>query len=157
LLLKRGELVFEVGKFAAEGGDFGFEAGDTIEVSGDSGRFRRLRIGRGRLGWRFANVAGEEMGVAGFFGARLAGEDSDERRLALHQQIEGGVDGAEVIKLVEALAAGPQFAGGLRSAEEQDAEEGNFVAMEIEGFLETMLELGDPTVGGSGAGQAVAV
>jgi hypothetical protein len=94
------------------------------------------------------------MSVAGFLGARLAWEDSDERRIALHQQVERGVDGAEIVKLVEALAAGAEFAGSLRAAEDQDAEEGDFVAMEVESFLEAMLELGDAAVSGGGTGQA---
>jgi hypothetical protein len=97
------------------------------------------------------------MGVGGFFGAGLAGEERDERRLALHQQIESGVDGVEVVKLVETLAAGAKFAGSLRAAEEQDTEERDFVAMEIEGFLEAMLELGDAGGDGGGAGQTEVV
>jgi hypothetical protein len=160
LLLKGGELAFQIGEFAAEGGDFVFETSEAIEVGRTDGRFGCGGFGGkrlGRLGCRFADVAGEEMGVAGFFGAGLAREDGDERGLALHQQIEGGVDGAEVVELVEALAAGAELAGSLRAAEQEDAEEGDFVAMEIEGFLEAMLELGDAGVGGGGTGEAVLV
>ena len=97
------------------------------------------------------------MRVARFLGPRLAGQDLDERGFALHQEIECGVDRVEIVKLVEALGAGAEFARGLRAAKEQDAEESHFVAVEIEDFLEAMLEFGHAAVGGSGAGQAVPI
>lgn len=120
LLLKRGELVFQIRKVVAEQGDFLFETSDAVEVGGTGGDFGDTGMGRGLDGGRlrcgFADVAGEKMSVAGFFRAGLAGEDGDERRLAFAQQIEGGVDGPEIVKLVEALAAGAELTGSLRTA-----------------------------------------
>ena len=95
------------------------------------------------------------MRVAGFFGARLAREDFDERRLTIHQEVERGVDGVQVVELVEAIGARAEFAGSLRTAEEEDAEQGDFVAVEIEDVCEAMFELGDAAVGGGGAGEAL--
>ena len=80
-------MVFEVGKFVAERGNFVFQVCDALEASGGSRRFRRRQLGGGRLQRRFVDVAGEKMGVTGFFGAGLAGKDGNERRIALHQQI----------------------------------------------------------------------
>ncbi len=75
------------------------------------------------------DVAGEKVDVAGFLGAGLARKHFDEWRLALHEEIEGGVDGSEIVELVEAVGAGAQLAGGLRAAEKEDAEDGDFVAI----------------------------
>jgi len=98
------------------------------------------------------------VGVAGFLGAWLAREDFDEGRVALHEVVEAGVDGAEIVEVVHAFGAGAEFAGGLRAAEEEDAEDGDFVAIEIEGFLETVLVLGDAAIrGADGAHQGLAV
>jgi hypothetical protein len=159
--LKGGQLVLEVGELAAEGVDFAFKAREAVEFGrvycsfgsgGVSGVCRRERW-RGRL----TDVAGEKVGVAGFFGAGVSREEDDKRRLALHQQSQGGVDGGEVVELVEALGAGAEFAGSLRAAEKENAEERDFVAVEVEGFREAMLVLGDAAVGGGGARQAVLV
>ena len=98
------------------------------------------------------------MSVARFFGAGLAGEDFDEGWFALHQMLEAGLDGAQVVEGVHALGADAEFAGGLLAAEQQDAENGDFVAVEVEGFLETVLVLGHTTVrGADGTDQGLAV
>jgi len=93
--------------------------------------------------------------VAGFFGAGLAREKFDERRLSIHQEIERGVDGVQIVELVEAVGPGAEFAGRLRTAEEEDAYERDLVAMEVEDIGEAVFELGDAAVGGSRTGEAL--
>ena len=98
------------------------------------------------------------MDVAGFFGAGLAREDFGEGRLALHQMVQAGLDGRQIVETMHALGAGAKLAGSLRPAEEQDAEDSDFVAVEIEGLLKTMLILGDAAVrGADGTDQGLAV
>ena len=108
---------------------------------------------RGLVGRDCGNVTGEEMGVAGFLGAGLAGEDFDERGFALHEEVQSGLDTVEIFEVVEALGAGAEFAGGLRAAEEEDAEDGDFVTVEVEDFLEAVFVLGDAAVAAGGPGQ----
>jgi hypothetical protein len=100
-------------------------------------------IGGGFVGF---DVAGQEVGVTSFLGARLAREAFGEGRLALHEVVEAGLDSAKIVEVVHALGAGAEFARGLRASEEQDAENGDFVAVEVEGFLEAVLVLGDAAV-----------
>ncbi len=95
------------------------------------------------------------MGVAGLLCARLAREDFDEGRLPVHEQGEGGVNGGEIVELIEAIGAGAEFTGSLRAAEEEHAEQCNFVAMEVEDFGKAVFELGDAAVGGGGACEAL--
>ena len=57
---------------------------------------------------------------ARFLSARLAREDFDEWRLAIHKKGEDGVDRAEVIELIETVSARPELAGSLRAAKEED-------------------------------------
>jgi len=47
---------------------------------------------------------------------------------------------------MHALGAGAKFARRLRAAQQQDAEDGNLVTIEVEGFLEAVLILGDAAV-----------
>jgi hypothetical protein len=103
------------------------------------------------------HVTREKMDETCFLGAGLARKNFGERRVASHEEIERGVDGVEIVELVQALGAGAEFAGRLRAAEKEHAEQGDFVAMEIVGVLEAMLELGDATVGGGGARKAVLI
>ncbi len=95
------------------------------------------------------------MSVAGFFRSGLASEQLYERRLAIHQKVERGVDGVQVFERIKPIGAGAKFAGRLRAAEEQDADQGGFVAMEVEDVGEAMLVFGDAAVGGGGAGEAL--
>ncbi len=98
------------------------------------------------------------MRVAGLLGAGLARKNFDEGRLALHQMLQAGLHGAQVVERMHALGASAQFAGGLRTAQQQDTEDGDFVAVEIEGFLETVLVLGDAAVrGADGADQGLSI
>ncbi len=59
---------------------------------------------------------------------------------------------------MHALGASAEFAGRLRAAQQQDAEDGDFVAIEIESFLEAVFVLGDAAVrSADGADQGLAV
>jgi len=93
--------------------------------------------------------------VSGFLGAGLAGKDLDEGRVALHEELQGGLHGVEILEVVHALGAGADFAGGLRATQEQDAKDGDFVAMEIESFIEAVLVFGDAAVATCGAGEGL--
>ena len=68
-----------------------------------------------RFGNGLFHVAGQEMGVAGLLCARLAREDFDEGRLAVHEQVESRVNGGEIVELIETIGAGAEFAGSLRA------------------------------------------
>jgi hypothetical protein len=63
--------------------------------------------------------------------------------------LQAGLHGAEIVEGVHALGAGAEFAGRLRTAQEQDAENGDFVAIEVESFLQAVLVLGDAAVRGA--------
>src|ERR1700740_1810858 len=95
---------------------------------------------------RHLDVTRQKMRVAGLLGAGLARKNFDEWRLALHQMLEAGLHGAQVVERMHAFGAGAKFAWSLRTAHEQNAENGNFVAIEVEGFLEAVLVLGDAAV-----------
>ena len=86
------------------------------------------------------------MYVAGLFGPGLPGKNLDERGLALHQVLQTGLHGAQVVERVHALGTAAKFAGRLRAAQQQDAEDGDLVTIEVEGFLEAVLVLGDAAV-----------
>ena len=86
------------------------------------------------------------MRVARLLGAGLARKNFDEWGLALHQVLQTGLHRAQVVERMHALGAGAEFSGSLRTAQQQNAEDGDFVAIEIKSFLETVLVLGDPTV-----------
>jgi len=158
LFLKKGELLLQVGELGAKCGDFVFKARESLRVRRAARRFGGgggiLRCARRR---GFTNVAGEKVDEAGFLGAGLAGENFDEWRLAPHEEIEGRVDGGKIVELVEALGTSAKLAGGLRAAEKQDAQESDFVAMEIEDVLKAVLKLGDAAVRCGGARQAMLV
>ena len=104
------------------------------------------------------DFAGEEMGIARFLGAGLPGKNLDERWFALHQVLQAGLHGAEVVKMVQAFGAAAEFARRLGAAQEQNREDGNFVAIEVESFLEAVLVLGHAAVrGADGANEGLAV
>jgi hypothetical protein len=104
------------------------------------------------------NRTAEEVGVTGFAGAGLAGEDGSEGaggvgvgvglrwRWPGGEAVEGGDDGGEVVEGVHAVGAAAELAGGLGAAEEEEAEDGGFVATEIEDGADAVLELGDAGV-----------
>jgi len=104
------------------------------------------------------SIAGQKVRVARLLGARLARKNFDERRLALHQVLKAGLHGAEVVERMHALGAGANLAGGLRTAQQQNAKNSDFVAIEVEGFLEAVFVLGDAAVrGADGADQGLSV
>jgi len=72
--------------------------------------------------------------------------------------LQAGLHGAEIVEGVHALGARAKFAGRLRTAQEQDAENGDFVAVKVEGFLEAVFILGDAAVrGANGADEGLLV
>src|SRR5712692_1065367 len=98
------------------------------------------------------------MRVTRLFGAELARKNFCEWRLALHQMLQAGLHGAQVVEGMHAFGAGAKFAGSLRSAKQQDAENGSLVTIEIECLLEAVFVLGDTAVrGADGADQGLAV
>jgi hypothetical protein len=100
----------------------------------------------------------EKVGVARLAGAGLAGELEGEgggfggigARRAGGQAFQGGLDGGEVVELVEAVGAGAELTGSLGSAEEQEAEQRGLVAAEVQDGAGTVLVLGDAGVAGGG-------
>jgi len=52
--------------------------------------------------------------VASLLGAGLPGKNFDQRGLALHQVLEAGLHGAQVVERMHAFGAGAKFAGRLR-------------------------------------------
>lgn len=159
LFLEGGELGLQSGELVAEGLELGFEGGNAGGFRGMRGMYLLRVRGGGRgcgggCGFAGLGSAEEEVGVADFLGAGLAREQSDERRLALHEALEGRVDFAEVGKGMHALGAAAQFTGSLRTAEEEFAENGDVRSEKIERFLEAVLEFGDARIGGGGAGVA---
>jgi hypothetical protein len=89
------------------------------------------------------------MGIAGFLGAALPGKNFDERGLARHQVLQAGLYSAQVVERVHAFGAAAKFAGRLGTTEQQDTEDGDFVAIEIEGFLEAVFVLRNAAVRGA--------
>ena len=90
------------------------------------------------------------MHVTGFFGSGLAREDCGERRLALAKAVERGDDVVEGFEAIHALGAAAKFAGSLRAAKQEDAENGDLAAIEVENFLKAMLVFGDAAIGAAG-------
>src|SRR5438045_8820868 len=81
------------------------------------------------------------MCVAGLLGARLARKNLDERGLALHQMLQAGLHGTQVVELVHAFSTATKLAGRLRAAQQQDTKDSDLMAIEVEGFLEAALVL----------------
>jgi len=90
------------------------------------------------------------VGVAGFLGAGLARENSGERRFALGKTVERGDNVFKGFEVVHALGAAAEFAGSLWAAEKEDADDGDFTAIEVEDLLQAVLELGHAAVGAAG-------
>ena len=142
LFSEYGELVLQVGDLLLKCCDFLFQTSDALAVRSDargSCFYLRLRV-------EYLHFAGEEMRVARFLGSGLPGKNLDEGRLALHQVLQAGLHGAEIIERMHAFGAGAKFAGRLRTAQKQNAQDGDFVAIEVEGFLQAVLVLGDAAV-----------
>src|SRR5258708_27047452 len=98
------------------------------------------------------------MCVTRLCGAGRARKNFCEWRLALYQVLQTGLHGAQIVEGMHALGTGAQFAGSLRPAQQQDAEYGDLVTIEIECLLEPMLVLGYAAVrGADGANQGLSV
>ncbi len=96
------------------------------------------------------------MRVAGFFRSGLAGENAGQRRFALGEAVESGDNVVEGFEVIHAVGAAAEFAGSLRAAEEEHADDGDFAAVEVEDFLQAVFVFGDAAVGAAGwAGQAL--
>src|ERR1700730_14566619 len=124
LLLKDGQLVFQIGDLGAELSDFVLETGEALAVERIAGRFdtdRRIQRNGLRLRGRFLDVSGEEMDKARFLVARLARDNLDEWWIALHEEIEGRVHGPKIVELIEAVGTSAKLAVSLRAAQKQDA------------------------------------
>ena len=109
------------------------------------------------------------MGIAGFAGAGLAGQDDGEGAGGLAaavgfiesasggaggQALKCGLDGAEVVEGVEPVGAAAKLARSLGASEHEKAEDGGFVAAKIEDGANAVLVFGDAGVAdGSGEGE----
>ena len=114
LLAQIGELFFKRGSVLAKGEHLLFQKREAFGI-GEAGRCAYCGFWHGL---EDIHVAGEEMGVASFLGARLPGKDFDDRGLPLHQVLEAGLDGAQVVEGMHALGASAKFAGSLGAAEQ---------------------------------------
>src|ERR1700720_2006701 len=115
LLSEQRELLLQLSDFLLKCCDFLFQTGDALTISTETvgGCFRL------RLCLEHFHIAREEMGVARLFCARLPWKNLDEGRLTLHQVLQAGLHGTEVVERVHALGTGAEFAWGLRTAQEQ--------------------------------------
>src|SRR5262252_9462223 len=90
------------------------------------------------------------MHVAAFFGPGLTRKHSDQGRLTMSEAIDGGHDIFQGFEVIHAVGAAAELAWSLRTAQEQNADDCNFPAVEVEDFLKTMLVLRDAAVGTAG-------
>jgi hypothetical protein len=99
------------------------------------------------------------MSVTGFAGAGLAREDGGERAGFVagcvgggtgREAFEGGLDGGKVVEGIEAVGAAAEFAGSLRTAKHEKAEDGGLVAAEVKDGADAVLVLGDAGVADRG-------
>jgi ornithine cyclodeaminase/alanine dehydrogenase-like protein (mu-crystallin family) len=105
------------------------------------------------------------MGIAGFAGAGLAGEDGGEgasgRAACLGaagffggatggEALKRGLDGGQIVEGVEAVGAAAEFSRSLGAAKHEEAEDGGLVTAEVENGADSMLVFGDAGVADSG-------
>jgi hypothetical protein len=96
------------------------------------------------------------MGISGFAGTGLAGENGGKRTGGLttgfvgyctnRKALKGGLHSSEVVEGVETVGTAAQFAGSLGTAEHEEAEHGGLVAAEIEDGANPVLVFWDPRV-----------
>ena len=167
--------VWSVVREGLEGGDPGFEGADAgLEIGGVGGmsgrgcisnakyrglstslRFGRddsfivMHFGRDDVSPQggFGAGAGQEVHPAGFAGAGLALHQEGQGGLTLGEAFEGSGGGGVVVEGEHALGAGAEFGGGLRAAQEQEAEERGLVAAKVEHVADAVLVLGGTAVG----------
>ncbi len=155
---KTGEVFFQMRDAVSVGGNccsaclrqwLGLERFDIV---------RQTRTARQLDNARQPDIAGQKMGVARLLGAGLARQNFDEGRLALHQVLQAGLHGAEIVERMHAFGARAKFAGSLRATQQQNGEDSDFVAIEIESFLEAVFVLGDAAVRSAyGADQGLSI
>src|SRR4029077_20112863 len=90
------------------------------------------------------------MHVPGLFCAGLAGQNRDERWVALSEAIERGDHVVEGFEVIHAIRAAAEFAGSLWSAEQEGAYDCDFAAIEVENLLQAMIILGAAAVRATG-------
>jgi hypothetical protein len=144
------ELGFEFGEFGAEGGEFGFDALLPVGVDGrwgwgDNGGDGGER-GGGGVG---VDGAAEEVGVGGDAAAVAGGEADDEWAFGvILQGVEFGLDAGEIGEGVHAFRALAEFAGGLVTAKEEGAKEGDRGGGEVVDFgVQVVFEFGNAGAG----------
>ena len=95
---------------------------------------------------RRLNFTGKEMSVALLFCAGLAGENRGKRRVVFHQATQRRKNLVEVIEVMHALSAAAEFAGSLRAAQKEFAEDGGLETREVESLLKAVLVFGDAAI-----------
>ena len=95
------------------------------------------------------------MHAARFLGARLAGQNFDDGRFALHQALQGGLHVVESLEAVHALGAATELSRRLRATQEQHAQNGGLAPVEVKNLLQTVLVLGDAAIGAAGRSREV--
>src|ERR1700682_1491637 len=93
LLFQVCDLLLKVCNVVAKCGDFLFQMSDPFRVEGRGSEWRV----RNRLCIPLFHVGGQEMCVASLLGAGLPGKNFDEGRLALHEMLQAGLHGAQVV------------------------------------------------------------
>ena len=150
----------------AKTGEVFFQMRDAVSVGGNCSSaclrqwlgLERFDIVRQTRTARQLDNARQKMHVARLLGAGLARQNFDERRLAFHQVLQAGLHGVEIVERMHAFGASAEFAGSLRATQQQNAEDSDFVAIEIESFLEAVFVLGDAAVrGADGADQGLSI
>ena len=153
LFLKIGELLAQGKQFPFQFRDLLFEYLDPLVVQLGVSWFscrRRTIIVRNR---RRHRIAGEQVHVAGFFGAGFTRQNFDHRRFPAGKEIQGRVHGLKILERIHTFRARAQFAGSLRSTEKQNAQHRDFMAVKIVELIEPVLILGDARIAPCGTRQ----
>jgi hypothetical protein len=114
LLSEAGKLLFQVGYFFSEVRYFVFQVRYTVGVVRVAGHKWGRRCLRD-IGSVF-HITRQQMFVAGFFVSGLSGKNSDQRGIALHQALQGGLHFSEVLEAMHELGAAAELPGGLGAA-----------------------------------------
>src|SRR5271166_6219577 len=122
------KLCLERRDFRAQGGDLGLE---RLHSAGLWGGTRRERIGGAGLPAAL-RLGGEKLDVAALLLAGLLGQELHERGIAAHEALQAGLQLLDGCEMKDTLGAGAQLPGGLRSAQEENAEDGDVAAIELE-------------------------
>ncbi len=107
-------------------------------------RARHVHIGCGK------RICREKLQVARFFGAGLAREYGDQRRVSLAEAVESGDYVVEGFEAIHAFGAAAELSRSLSTAEEKHAEDGDLAAIEVENFLQAVFVFGYTAIGAAG-------